>query len=470
MKQACRTTQQLQCNSYFESNTSMTVSWRSRPKLFRICLLLCATGAVSGLIQLQPRNSAVLQGSDARFNATVQGNWMAMTWTFQGILVLIITESGDVTLSKEQFSARFCSSGDASCVEFTIHNVSRNESGPVMCTLLGGRSETAQLEVQEHGTVNITGENVTVMQGQQVEFRCVTSAWYPTPTINWTRNGHAVDSSLYNTSSMADGDTFNSTSVLKFQAESSTTVECWATVQALTNPQFSSVFLVVERGTVNITGENVTVMQGQQVEFRCVTSAWYPTPTINWTRNGHAVDSSLYNTSSMADGDTFNSTSVLKFQAESSTTVECWATVQALTNPQFSSVFLVVVPKPPDWTVLIAVVVSFGGSALLVLLIIGIIFCYKRRKEKKTNNLDEMRTQSQLSVVNAAGKGAYDNTGYVSEGQTSVAPSEHTDSGFCQAIGSNVYQVPVYGIQAANCNINTVDQSGFRKHRHVTIV
>lgn len=43
----------------------------------------------------------------------------------------------------------------------------------------------------------------------------------------------------------------------------------------------------------------------------------------------------------------------------------------------------VIVPKPPDWTVLIAVVVSISGFALLVLLILGIIFCYKRRKEKR---------------------------------------------------------------------------------------
>ncbi|XP_031166746.2 immunoglobulin superfamily member 5 isoform X2 [Sander lucioperca] len=354
----------------------MTVSWRSRPKLFRICLLLCATG-VSGLFQLQPLKSNVLQGSDARFNATVQGNWQFMTWTFQEILVLSFFSNGDITSSKEQFSARFCSGGDTSCVEFSIHNVSRNESGPVICIVLGGRSETAQLEVQE-------------------------------------------------------------------------------------------------RGTVNIKGENVTVIQGQQVEFLCVTSAWYPTPTVSWTWNGQAVNSSLYNTSSMADGDTFNSTSVLKFQAESNTTVECRATVQALTNPESSSVFLVVVPKPPDWTVLIAVVLSFGGSALLALLIIGIIFCYKRRKEKQTNYQDEMskrvRTQSQLSVVNAAGQGVYENTGYVSEDQTSVAPSEHTDSGFWQPIGSNVNEVPVYSIHVANDYDNTVDQSGFRKHRHVTIV
>ncbi|XP_032390530.1 immunoglobulin superfamily member 5 isoform X2 [Etheostoma spectabile] len=349
----------------------MSVSWRPRPKLFCLCLILCATG-VSGVFQLQPLNAAVLQGSDARFNATVQGNWEFMTWKFQDIFVLAISGSGNVTSTEEQFSARFCSGGDASCVEFIIHNVSRNESGPVVCSVLGGRSKTAQLEVQEHGTVNITGENVTAMQDQQVEFRCVTSAWYPTPTVSWT-----------------------------------------------------------------------------------------------W--NGQAVDSSLYNTSSMADGDTFNSTSVLKFQAERNTTVECRATVQALTNPQSSSVFLVVVPKPPDWTVLIAVVLSFGGCALLALLIIGIIFCYKRRKEKQTNYKDEIskrvRTQSPAAV-----QGVFENTGYVSEGETSVAPSKHTDSGFGQAIGSNVYVVPVYSLQAINGSNNTVDQSGFRKHRHVTIV
>uniref|UniRef100_A0A8C9Z0H2 Immunoglobulin superfamily, member 5a n=1 Tax=Sander lucioperca TaxID=283035 RepID=A0A8C9Z0H2_SANLU len=209
------------------------------PELFLTDMSSGFHSAVSGLFQLQPLKSNVLQGSDARFNATVQGNWQFMTWTFQEILVLSFFSNGDITSSKEQFSARFCSGGDTSCVEFSIHNVSRNESGPVICIVLGG-------EVRDkRGTVNIKGENVTVIQGQQVEFLCVTSAWYPTPTVSWTWNGQAVNSSLYNTSSMADGDTFNSTSVLKFQAESNTTVECRATVQALTNPESSSVFLVV---------------------------------------------------------------------------------------------------------------------------------------------------------------------------------------------------------------------------------
>ncbi|XP_078121563.1 immunoglobulin superfamily member 5 [Sander vitreus] len=398
--------------------------------------------AVSGLFQLQPLNSAVLQGSVARFNATVQGNWTLMTWMFQGILVLSIFSKGNVTSFKERFSAIFCSSSsDGSCVEFSIYNVSRNESGPVTCTVLGGRSETAHLEVQAQ------------------DRRALQLVIKTAQNIIGTHLPGIIDVS-------EKRDLCRARRILKDN----------------THPR-NSLFTLLpsgknyrKRGTVNITGENVTVMQGQQVEFRCVTSAWYPTPTVSWTRNGQAVNSSLYNTSSMADGDTFNSTSVLKFQAESNTTVECRATVQALTNPESSSVFLVVatVPKPPDWTVLIAVVLSFGGSALLVLLIIGIVFCYKRRKEKQTNYQDEMskrvKTQSPLSVVNAAEQRVYENTGYVSDCQTSVAPREHTDSGFWQPIGSNVNEVPGYSIQVANDYNNTVDQSGFRKHRHVTIV
>lgn len=42
----------------------------------------------------------------------------------------------------------------------------------------------------------------------------------------------------------------------------------------------------------------------------------------------------------------------------------------------------VTVPKPTDWTVLIAIVVSIGSCALLFFFIFGIMICYKHRKEK----------------------------------------------------------------------------------------
>lgn len=89
----------------------------------------------------------------------------------------------------------------------------------------------------------------------------------------------------------------------------------------------------------------MTVMQDQRVEFQCITTAWFPAPTINWTRNDQHVDSSLYNTTNVAEGDSYNSTSILQFAAVTDTTVECLATVQSLRSPQTSSVFLAVGKK-----------------------------------------------------------------------------------------------------------------------------
>ncbi|XP_049447537.1 uncharacterized protein LOC125897997 isoform X3 [Epinephelus fuscoguttatus] len=277
----------LNLGSQAGNSTSMTVCWKSWPNLFHIYILLCAPGVLSGQFQLEPLNSTVLQGSDVRFNTTVQGIWKVMTWTVQGYLVLTISVTGNITSSSEQFSTRFCSTGVTSCVEFTIHNVTRKEAGPVICSVLGEfGSKTAQLYVQ--------------------------------------------------------------------------------------------------------------------------------------------------------------------------------------------------LPKPPDWTVLIAVVVSIGGFALLVLLIIGIIFCYKGRKEKQPNYQDEMsrrvRTQSQISSVSAAAlRQGQVNAGYVLEGQTSVTPSEHSDCDFYQANSSKVFEIPdVVNSNPAGNGYNsayaTVDESRFRKHRHVTIV
>ncbi|XP_072230516.1 uncharacterized protein igsf5a [Leuresthes tenuis] len=222
---------------------------------------------------------------------------------------------------------------------------------------------------------------------------------------------------------------------------------------------------VQENGTVSIIGGNATVTQDHLVEFKCVSTAWYPSPSVSWTLNGQAVDSSLYNTTSMADGDSFNSTSILTFRAVRDTTVECMAAVPALKTPQSSSVFMVVVPT--DWTVLIAIVLSFAGFALLVLLILGIIFCYKRRKAKEPNYQDELRrvrTQSQLSVNALGQKQGQVNPSFV--GQTNIIPR---DSGGFQLDYINI--VETSGVANSNLAGNgAVDELGFHKHRHATTV
>lgn len=78
----------------------------------------------------------------------------------------------------------------------------------------------------------------------------------------------------------------------------------------------------------------------QQVEFQCLTVGWFPQPDVGWSLNGTSVNSSLFSSSSTPVGDTFTSTSVLTFQARANTTVECWASVVALSSPQASRVFL----------------------------------------------------------------------------------------------------------------------------------
>uniref|UniRef100_A0A8D3CMA0 Immunoglobulin superfamily, member 5a n=1 Tax=Scophthalmus maximus TaxID=52904 RepID=A0A8D3CMA0_SCOMX len=249
-----------------DNNTSMTVSWKPWTALFYI-LFKCSTG-VSQQFQLEPLNSTVLQGSDVRFNATVEGDWRVMTWDVGDFQVLTFTVNGTILRSSPRFSAGFCSAGDKTCVEFIIHSVTRKETGPVECTVQGEYgSKTAQLNVQEGGTVHITGGDVTVVQDQLVEFQCVSAAWFPTPTVTWMQNDQAVDSSLYNTSSMADADFFNATSVLKLQAVRNATVECRATVPALTNPQSSSVFMVVVSQQFQLEPLNSTVLQGSDVRF-----------------------------------------------------------------------------------------------------------------------------------------------------------------------------------------------------------
>lgn len=112
---------------------------------------MCLFSVVLGQLQLEPLSATVLRGSDVHFNATVTGKWQIMTWTVRGFLVLTVNSTAPITPS-EQFSARFCRPLDSRCVEFTIHNVSRNDTGPVICAVQGDYgSKAAQLIVQ--GTI-----------------------------------------------------------------------------------------------------------------------------------------------------------------------------------------------------------------------------------------------------------------------------------------------------------------------------
>lgn len=116
-----------------------------------LCPACCLLYSVmSQILNLEPQNSTVLKGTDARFIVTVLGKWEVMAWNIRDLLVIVMyAPSGSTVTSSDQFSATFCTAGDTSCVEFTIHNVTRNQTGEITCRVLGTfGSQMAQLNVE----------------------------------------------------------------------------------------------------------------------------------------------------------------------------------------------------------------------------------------------------------------------------------------------------------------------------------
>lgn len=102
---------------------------------------------VSQNVQVLPLNATVLKGSDAQFNATVQGKWTIMTWEIGERLVLVFSSNNTTVDSvSDKFSATL---RDNTTCEFTIRNVTRTEAGEITCSVLGfPGSNTAHLYVQ----------------------------------------------------------------------------------------------------------------------------------------------------------------------------------------------------------------------------------------------------------------------------------------------------------------------------------
>lgn len=344
-------------------------------------LLLFGSGEVEAF-ELEPLNASVLRGSTATFNARVTGAWSIMTWDVDSLLVLTILKTTGPMSSAPRYQARNISTNDMSAWEFSIVNVTRKDSGPVVCRVQGPiGARTAQLSVQDQGTVDIVSGNLTVNQDEEATFRCEASGWFPQPAVSWWLGGVAVNPGYYNTSF------------------------------------------------------NTTTLQGQ--------------------------------------GPLIHSASVLRVQAVQDAWVQCWVSLPASTRSD--SVYLAVVPKPTDWTVLIAVVVSFGGFALLVLLILGIIFCCKRKKEKESIEENERRRgRTEGAGVAAPPRRGNFNLGFSIDDRTSETSSADSVSG---RESPSIYQIsPVVN---QNQNQNQTRDDGyddgnyapqFRKHRHVTIV
>ncbi|KTG42251.1 hypothetical protein cypCar_00029760 [Cyprinus carpio] len=129
------------------------------------------------------------------------------------------------------------------------------------------------------------------------------------------------------------------------------------------------------------------------VTFHCQASGWYPDPSVSWVVSGTTVDRGDYNTSSLQDPNgLFNSTSVLQIKAETSSSVECWASVSAAVAHQSKRCQADLAPKAPqDYTVVIAVIVSV---CTIILLAVLILILYYRKKLSKSSSGNKVSSSS----------------------------------------------------------------------------
>ncbi|XP_052422768.1 immunoglobulin superfamily member 5-like [Carassius gibelio] len=209
--------------------------------VFRLGLFLLVTTVTSSQAQLQPLNAAVLRGSKAQFNCSTNQPPSTMTWTVNGRLVISISASGVLNSTDRVSVTNFTKPGDYRW-EFSISNVQRDDAGEVTCQVLGGAASKATLSVQERGSVGIIGGNQTKTEGAQTAFQCQAVGWFPEPNVSWSVDGVAYSC---NTSSVTQGNLFNSSCTLPVTAVKSSSVQCLVKIPALSTPDSSTVFLTV---------------------------------------------------------------------------------------------------------------------------------------------------------------------------------------------------------------------------------
>ncbi|KAM4628010.1 immunoglobulin superfamily member 5 isoform 2-T2 [Polymixia lowei] len=280
--------------------------------------------------------------------------------------------------------------------------------------------------------VQLEPETLTVLKGEEARLTC--SASVPWTVMVWLLN----DSSVLTISSKYGVLPSNNPNVT---AENRSTPQrsSWVFILRRTerhhqgqvtcdlqNIQRRTASLFVqEKGSVEVSGGNRTVLRGQWVLFECQATGWYPKPRLGWSANGIEVGQGEYNISSEVSAEgLFTLTSNLSMQAMESSHLECLASVSALSEPLTSHVRLTVVAEvlqeKDDCSVLLALTATLSAILLflLLLLCVCIVLCYRRRRQAKSSQQPSVRfdqsVSGQSSVAEVAGGKV--NLGYSTEG------------------------------------------------------
>ncbi|XP_056329426.1 immunoglobulin superfamily member 5 isoform X2 [Danio aesculapii] len=217
-------------------------------------LQLCVIQAAASFIHLEPRNVSVLRGREVRFNCSTNAPWDVMNWRLGEDTILVVSVEHGTLARSESISTVNHSMSSLTVWELILSNSSFSQTvQEIRCELLPTNLKSSSaLFVQEKGSVRILEGDLSVQRGVFVTFHCQAIGWYPEPSVLWMVNGTSVDRSDYNTSSIQEtNNLFNSTSELQLKADTSTTVECWASVSAPLSRQNSSVKLTVESSSEN---------------------------------------------------------------------------------------------------------------------------------------------------------------------------------------------------------------------------
>ncbi|XP_065117132.1 immunoglobulin superfamily member 5 isoform X1 [Paramisgurnus dabryanus] len=211
--------------------------------VFILSLFLLTIRGVSAQTVIEPQNTVVLKGSQARFNCSINQAQTGMIWLLNGRLVVTIQQT-EVKISNSRFAVTNLTSPGSYKWEFIINNVVRGDTGQVTCQILDEVAQISTLSVQERGSVVIIDGNQTATEGVQKTFQCQAVGWYPEPTVSWSVNGVGVNTC--NNNSVAQGNVFNTNCTLTVTAAKSSSVQCLAKVPAMSTPDSNTVFLTVE--------------------------------------------------------------------------------------------------------------------------------------------------------------------------------------------------------------------------------
>ncbi|XP_067364630.1 immunoglobulin superfamily member 5 isoform X2 [Channa argus] len=213
-----------------------------------LLLLLPCRIQVGSSMKLSPETLTVLRGEEARFTCSASGiQWNVMVWLLNGTVTLTISKKiGILPSTNPNVKAEESPTSKGDSWVFVLKSTEWYNQGPVTCDLQDIDRKTANLFVQEKGSVKVSGADKLAFKGQSILFECQATAWFPEPTLQWQVNDKKVSQGEYNISSeQSEKSLFTVTSNLSVTAAKSSRVDCLVSVSALPAPLKSSVRLTV---------------------------------------------------------------------------------------------------------------------------------------------------------------------------------------------------------------------------------